>query len=343
MAATHHWHKEPGVRIEGRRALDLWKAQAPGIVRVPGGGFRLFYTAVGPGKPFPTCQGYILSAYSRDGLQFEPDDGIRVAPHPEIPQMSLRVLAPFVMPTTDGRWRMYFEAHGPATMPTVICSAISGEMLEWRMEEGLRVCANGSARAPRLLQLDEGRLRMFFILTEIDAASGRTTSQSVCSAVSTDGLNFDIEPGYRLRDRHGEFDSAGITAAEVIPPREKEDAWTMIFSAWQDIPPGTRVPLHPGSDANAEVNGLSEDFAAASIRSDLAGYRSRIFNAASPDGLTWDKSDCIIEGGGFDSDDLDAIHAEDMSVIELDDGRYRLYYASCDRQGIWRVLSAISN
>ena len=116
----------------------------------------------------------------------------------------------------------------------------------------------------------------------------------------------------------------------------------MIFSAWQDVPPGTQVPLHPSSDANAEANGLSEDFAPASIRSDLAGYRSRIFNAESPDGLTWGKSDCIIEGGGFDSDDLDAIHAEDMSVIELDDGRYRLYYAACDRQGTWRVLSAIS-
>ena len=145
MPATHHWLKEPGTRIEGRRDLDRWKTQAPGIVRVPGGGFRLFYTAVGPGKPFPTCQGYILSAYSRDGLRFEPDAGIRVAPHPEIPHMSLRVLAPFVMPTADGHWRMYFEARGPATMPTVICSVVSDDMLDWRLVEGMRIRANGSA------------------------------------------------------------------------------------------------------------------------------------------------------------------------------------------------------
>jgi hypothetical protein len=342
MPVTHHWHKEPGTRIEGRRGLDCWKTQAPGIVRMPGGGFRLFYTAVGPDKPFPVCQGYILSANSRDGLQFEPDDGIRVAPHPQIPHMSLRVLAPFVMPTADGRWRMYFESRGPATMPSVICSAISDDMLAWRLEEGFRIRANGSARAPRLLRLDDGRLRIFFVLSETDAASSKMTSQSVCSAVSTDGLRFDIEPGYRLRDRQGEYDSAGITAAEVMLPREKGDVWSMILSAWQDVPPGTEAPQHPSNDANAEANGLSEDFAAASIRSDLAGYRSRIFIAESCDGLTWGTSNCIIEGCGFDSDDLDAIHAEDMSVIELEDGRYRLYYAACDRQGTWRVLSAIS-
>ena len=75
----HVWQKEPGVRVEGSRALDFFKVQAPGIVRGPMGGYRLFYTAVGPEKPFPDCQGYILSAFSTDGLNFKSEPGIRIA------------------------------------------------------------------------------------------------------------------------------------------------------------------------------------------------------------------------------------------------------------------------
>lgn len=76
--------------------MDLSKVQAPGIVALPGGGYRLFYTAVGPGKPFPVCQGYILSAYSDDGVNFEVEEGIRLAPDPTIEHGSLRYLAPTV-------------------------------------------------------------------------------------------------------------------------------------------------------------------------------------------------------------------------------------------------------
>ncbi len=117
----------------------------------------------------------------------------------------------------------------------------------------------------------------------------------------------------------------------------------MIFSAWQDIPAGTTAPLHPSHDSKAESNGASENFAAASIATDLAGYRSRIFAATSRDGLSWGPSRCILEGEGYGFDGIDAIHAEDMSVIRLDDGRYRMYYAACDRHGRFRIASAITD
>ena len=76
------WLPDPGWRVAGSRPLDASKVQAPGIVALPGGGVRLFYTGVGPGRPFVTCQGYILSAVSPDGLRFEVEPGIRVAPDP---------------------------------------------------------------------------------------------------------------------------------------------------------------------------------------------------------------------------------------------------------------------
>ena len=72
MSVLRRWRKEPGVRLQGSRSLDRLKVQVPCVVRVPTGGYRLFYTAVGPAKPYAMCQGYILSAFSDDGLEFRP-------------------------------------------------------------------------------------------------------------------------------------------------------------------------------------------------------------------------------------------------------------------------------
>ena len=96
------------------------------------------------------------------------------------------------------------------------------------------------------------------------------------------------------------------------------------------------MPPHPSRDTDAIENGGIEDFAAASIASDMAGYRSRIFVSHSIDGKTWDRGEC----GGYGLDDLDAVHAEDMSVINVDEGMYRMYYAACDKYGNWRIAIA---
>ena len=332
MGITNKWHKEPGWRIEGSRDLDSSKLQAPGVVRIPSGGFRIFYTAVGPARPFPYCQGYILSAISDDGLAFRSEPGIRVAPQPEMAHMSRRILAPSITQCDNGQWRMYFESRGLANEPTVICSAVSSDMINWEHEEGIRLQGFDGLGGPRYLQLADGRGRLHCFATE--SAKGR--SQTV-SAVSSDGLNFEFEPGYRMRDRHGDYDGVGITAAEVIRPLKADDKWTMIFSAWQDVAPGTVVPKHPSDDDT-----FSGDFAAASIACDMAGYRSRIFISYSDDGLKWESPQCIIEGDGHDADGSDAVHAEDMSLIKLDDDRYRMYYAACDKNGNWGVASAIT-
>lgn len=56
------WEREGGVRVSGDRPLDAGKVQAPGVVRCHHAGvdgWRLFYTAVGPGRPFDSCQGYL--------------------------------------------------------------------------------------------------------------------------------------------------------------------------------------------------------------------------------------------------------------------------------------------
>jgi len=90
------------------------------------------------------------------------------------------------------------------------------------------------------------------------------------------------------------------------------------------------------------TNGRSEDFAAASIAVDMAGYRSRVLVAHSNDGMDWGGTQCVIEGTGYGGDGLDAVHAEDMSVISIGDDRYRMYYAACDTRGVWCIASAVT-
>src|SRR4051795_12163871 len=161
MSRAAQWRKEGGARLEGSRPLDSAKLQAPCAVRLPGGGLRLFYTAVGPAKPFPACQGYILSAVSDDGLAFPPEPGIRLAPDPAVSHRSLRLLAPTVVGLADGRWRMYVEARGPASRPRVICSAISADLLRWDFEEGIRLHGQGHLGASRFLRLSDGHGRLY--------------------------------------------------------------------------------------------------------------------------------------------------------------------------------------
>ena len=345
MKSALQWRKEAGPRVEGSRDIDASKVQAPGIMRLPSGGFRLFYTAVGPGKPFPACQGYILSAVSQDGLVFEKEPGFRLTPNPAIPYMNLRVLAPTVSQCADGRWRMYFESRGPASRPTVICSAVSSDMLQWEVEDGIRLESPGGIGGPRYLPLPDGRGRLYCFESVFGPGglqSGERIAQHVISAISSDGLHFEREPGIRMPDRTAVYDAVGITAADVVSPAHAGDQWTMFFSAWQDVPPGTVVPVHPSMDPNAVDNGGSTDFAAASIAADLAGYRSRICAAFSSDGLQWERAGCVIEGAGCGTEGIDAVHAEDMVVIKLDDDRYRMYYAACDKDGHWCVASAIT-
>lgn len=345
MVLPLRWRKEPGARVEGSRPLDESKVQAPCVVRRPEGGFRLFYTAVGPAKPFPDCQGYILSAVSDDGLTFEKEPGIRVAPQPGIPHMSLRLLAPTVAQCEDGRWRMYVEARGPADRPTVIASAISSDQLEWDIEDGIRLESPGGVGGPRYVRLADGGGRLYCFRSEYGPGgpgAGPKVGTSVVSAVTGDGVTFEWETGVRLRDRRAEYDTAGITAAEPIAPSSAGGEWMMYFSAWQKPPPGHESPVHPSQDVDAVASGRSADFAAASIASDMSGYRSRIYVARSADGLTWRRGACAIEGDGYGGAEIDAVHAEDMSLIRLDDDRWRMYYAACDGQGRWRVASAVS-
>ena len=241
---------------------------------------------------------------------------------------------------------MYFESRGPADIPTVICSAISSDMLHWELEEGIRFQTPGGVGGVRYLALPNGRGR-FYCFESVYGSGGPShgprTAQRIVSAITADGLQFEKEPGDRVLDRQSEYDSAGITTGEVIAPLHAGDPWTMFLSAWQVPAHGAAVIVHPSHDVEAIANGRSADFAAASIAADMSGFRSRIFVSRSTDGLRWGPLELVLEGVGYGGDGLDAVHAEDMSLIQTAPGRYRMYYAACDARGRWCVASAIND
>ncbi|HCV25184.1 MAG TPA: hypothetical protein DGN59_17130, partial [Candidatus Latescibacteria bacterium] len=59
--------------------------------------------------------------------------------------------------------------------------------------------------------------------------------------------------------------------------------------------------------------------------------------AFSQDGLKWTKNPgiCIDNGGRWD-----AAKASEPCVIDLPDGRFRMFYEACDMEGRWRIASA---
>ena len=76
---------------------------------------------------------------------------------------------------------------------------------------------NGGIGGPRYLPLANDGGRLYCCGTEL-AGSGERVSKGVISAITSDGLRFELEPGYRMRERQGDYDTSGITAAEVISP-----------------------------------------------------------------------------------------------------------------------------
>lgn len=299
------WVKDPEVSLEPDRPLDSQGILTPNVVRLRQGGFRMYYTAVGPARSVQESLGYILSAFSDDGISWRKEPGVRMDVHE--PDAMQRVLCPDVIPLPDGRWRMYFEAVAP-NRPNVILSAVSDDGLNWQREEGIRVQSpEWTFGSPRCLYVpspkDENKLcyRLYFHHYSYPMRTGLDAQNHIISAASEDGLHFEIEPGIRVEQGDAQRESLCVYAAEVI--RLEEGWYRMYYSGWSE-------EIHGG-----------------------------IFAATSTDGLHWIKD----PGPLLDLDrTLDCRMVSEPCVIELENGRCRLYYEAKDSDGRARILSATS-
>ena len=119
-----------------------------------------------------------------------------------------------VVPMGRGGWRMYFTRQTPTGKE--IDSAVSGDLLNWSVEPGVRL-ALGTSRAggvPEAVALPDGRVRLYYV------ASGGGGAERIDSAISTDGLAFTSESGDRL--------TGGYVDPAVV--RLANGSWLMVCS-----------------------------------------------------------------------------------------------------------------
>ena len=299
------WVKDEQVSIDLDSPLDADKILTPNVVKLSDGRLRIYYTGAGPERPVKESQGYIVSAVSEDGINWRKEAGVRLDVHDS--DAGLRVLCPDVIPLADGRWRMYFQAAAP-DRPDVVLSAVSDDGLAWQREPGVRVqgsdCSVGS---PRCL----------YMPSPVD-------ENKLC---------------YRLYfHRYSYPFRSGLDVGNHIISAISEDGLEFAIEA------GVRVGQEDADRESycvygAEVVRLGEG----TYRMYYSGWSEEIhggiFAATSLDGLEWRKD----PGPLLDLDrPLDCRMVSEPCVIELSDGRCRLYYEAKDAEGRCRILSATS-
>ena len=214
LTAVHYQETDPGVvwakdaapAIDVNPAAPTSGALTPNVIRLPGGGYRLYYLGFAPGVTRDDHAGHVLSASSPDAEVWTPDPGVRVDVHP--PHATLRTLCPDVVPMPDGGYRMYFEARVPAPRTgehdfrTAILSATSADGLEWTPEEGVRLSGpEWTYGTPRCVYFptEQGLLyRLYFHRYPYPLSPEPYRRTIIGSAVSLDGLRFELEAGARI-------------------------------------------------------------------------------------------------------------------------------------------------
>ena len=125
-------------------------------------------------------------AYSKNGLQWS--EGVLLAEQASVPE---------VIYTSKGEYWAYWvdfsKATGPNTEQIGVAYSTDGE--NWQ-KRGMATFAGGEGMTPvdpDAFELPDGRLRMYFY----DIAD--RSSHKIYSAVSSDGVNFTLEPGIRFQ------------------------------------------------------------------------------------------------------------------------------------------------
>jgi hypothetical protein len=155
------------------------------------GRFRLYYWG----------SGGILSSISADGLDFEKESGVRIAPVGGSGNPESIVCDATIIDLPDGKIRMYYKGAngpgGPGHALHKVFSAISSDGLNFQ-KEGLRIDSEktgdrGWASVPEAIKLPDDRVRIYYVSGDFEALGG------TMSAVSQDGMNFQKEASARVK------------------------------------------------------------------------------------------------------------------------------------------------
>ncbi|MBN1586048.1 MAG: hypothetical protein JW937_01310 [Candidatus Omnitrophica bacterium] len=165
-----HWTKEPGIRVGGETAVATY----PDVVTLADGSYRMYFhrNRVGGGHQ-------IYSAVSDEGLYWT-EEGILLVDYGAIPD---------VVQLPDGNYRMYFYSQSQEAL----LSAISPNGLDWTVEAGTRLTVLDGAYTCDVHIEADGRFRMY-----LGSRGGTDTIGFISSAVSQDGLNWELERDLKI-------------------------------------------------------------------------------------------------------------------------------------------------
>lgn len=288
--------KDPQIVVSPDRDFEGGQCLCPNVVRLPAGGYRLYYAERGPLTP-KDALGCIQSATSIDGFVFHKEPGLRVGNW--CAGAEKRVLAPNVVSIGGGALRMYFEARG-RQRHSVILSAVSNNGLVWEIEPGIRLRDESQQYnygTPCCVALPGTTgWRLYF-------HRRGTARYDILSARSDDGLRWWREARVRVAQSLPE-ESYAAYSPYVLRLNDKK-SWRMYYAAW------SKAPRKQG----------------------------RILSACSDDGLNWIKESVAVLSP---TDGADVRHCSEPALLRLPDGRWRLLYEACDTDGIWRIMSATS-
>jgi hypothetical protein len=248
------------------------------VVTLPDGTYRMYY---GSWRSWPIGEHqrdpYIGYASSRDGLKWT-DEG----------ETGLSGGWPRVIQLPDGRWRMYYGGH-PG-----IAVAISADGLVWQKEtlSGIEPSQVGVREygGVDVVTLPDGTYRMYYSEVVPSDRFPVTGVSRIMSAVSEDGLNWQVEPGVRIDPLEGKEGPLAQHPRVITQPDGgyKMFYWTADSTIWSatsedGLTWGNRRPEHvfgadpevmmlPDGRMRMFVNWLDATFSTAQERQRMWSY-----------------------------------------------------------------------
>lgn len=219
------WKVEPGERVAPGGEFDLLHAFAPCVVRT-GDSWRMYYS----GKDADGVA-RILSAVSVDGVQWEKDGDVRVAPG----LFGADSVYGASVVHRSGRWLMVFTCR--RGHDTWLALAVSDDGLEWVPESTDSAPLNPGPRlhaeSPSVVELD-GKYRLYF--TGYD---GSVYGAKIYCMETSDWRLWSSP--VECLDHGGPFERHGVNFCHVA--REKSGGWTMFYTGfwgWHLLSPYTK-------------------------------------------------------------------------------------------------------
>lgn len=278
------WTKEAGIRIDSQDCVS------PSAIFLKDGRVRVFYGG-----------GSVKSAVSSDGLTFKEERTCLAG----IPGNTLEAMAgnPHVIRISEDTLRMYYEGRpsmGPRS-PRYLLTAISKDEGATWQRQGLvlkpEALDNNFLSVPNAVKLPNGKIRLYFV----------TAGSAIGTAISSDGIKFIRESGYRLGQRPtgpGMPEDCALDPEIIILP----DRTFKLYYA----------------------TGWSKS----------AFSPTKIMSATSSDGLKFKKDNIVIVSTGGDYDQAGIV---DPTILKFPDGLYRMYYGGTNTGKGFRLLSAVSS